>query len=165
MKKLLAIVMLLALSFSFFGNSIAQEGSTSAKTEAAKPNYLFVINFDNGTYVDGKLTLNGNGQSNVIYFSDKPQVESGHMGIKKFVSIWGAGEQNFNSIPPNSTLSIIKDEVENNSVFILSNPEVSGTAIIFDAELVNGKPTAKFEAGGLFLDTKLGKTKSDSGNR
>jgi hypothetical protein len=165
MKKLLAIVMLLALSFSFFGNSIAQEGSTSAKTEAAKPNYLFVINFDNGTYVDGKLTLNGNGQSNVIYFSDKPQVESGHMGIKKFVSIWGAGEQNFNSIPPNSTLSIIKDEVENNSVFILSNPEVSGTAIIFDAELVNGKPTAKFEAGGLFLDTKLGKTNSDSGNR
>ena len=165
MKKLLAVVMLLALSFSFFGNSIAQEGSTSAKTEAAKPNYLFVINFDNGTYVDGKLTLNGNGQSNVIYFSDKPQVESGHMGIKKFVSIWGAGEQNFNSIPPNSTLSIIKDEVENNSVFILSNPEVSGTAIIFDAELVNGKPTAKFEAGGLFLDTKLGKTNSDSGNR
>jgi hypothetical protein len=165
MKKLLAIVMLLALSFSFFGNSIAQEGSTSAKTEAAKPNYLFVINFDNGTYVDGKLTLNGNGQSNVIYFSDKPQVESGHMGIKKFVSIWGAGEQNFNSIPPNSTLSIIKDEVENNSAFILSNPEVSGTAIIFDAELVNGKPTAKFEAGGLFLDTKLGKTNSDSGNR
>lgn len=165
MKKLLAIVMLLALSFSFFGNSIAQEGSTSAKTEAAKPNYVFVINFDNGTYVDGKLTLNGNGQSNVIYFSDKPQVESGHMGIKKFVSIWGAGEQNFNSIPPNSTLSIIKDEVENNSVFILSNPEVSGTAIIFDAELVNGKPTAKFEAGGLFLDTKLGKTNSDSGNR
>ncbi len=163
MKKLLAIVMLLALSFSFFGNSIAQEGSTSAKTEAAKPNYLFVINFDNGTYADGKLTLNGNGQSNVIYFSDKPQVESGHMGIKKFVSIWGAGEQNFNSIPPNSTLSIIKDEVENNSVFILSNPEVKGTAIMFDAELVKGKPATNFKAGGLFLDTKV-QNNSSSGS-
>ena len=126
--------------------------------DSAGPNYLFVINFDNGTYADGKLTLNGNGQSNVIYFSDKPQVESGHMGIKKFVAIWGEGEQNFNSIPPNSTLSIIKDEVENNSIFILSNPKVDGTAITFDAELVSGKPTAKFEAGGLFLDTKLGKT-------
>jgi len=124
--------------------------------DSAGPNYLFVINFDNGTYADGKLTLNGNGQSNVVYFSDKPQVESGHMGIKKFVTIWGEGEQNFNSIPPNSTLSIIKDEVENNSVFILSNPKVDGTAITFDAELVSGKPTAKFEAGGLFLDTKLG---------
>ena len=124
--------------------------------DSAGPNYLFVINFDNGTYADGKLTLNGNGQSNVIYFSDKPQVESGHMGINKFVTIWGEGEQNFNSIPPNSTLSIIKDEVENNSVFILSNPKVDGTAITFDAELVSGKPTAKFEAGGLFLDTKLG---------
>jgi len=124
------------------------------------PNYLFVVNFDNGTYADGKLTLNGNGQSNVIYFSDKPEVEAGHMGIKKFVSICGEGEQNFNTIPPNSTLSIIKDEVENNTVFILSKPEVNGGAIIFDAELVEGNPGAKFDAGGLFLDTKLGKAKT-----
>lgn len=127
--------------------------------ESTGPNYLFVINFDNGTYADGKLTLNGNGQSNVIYFSDKPQVESGHMGIKKFVTIWGEGEQNFNTIPPNSTLSIIKDEVETNSVFIISNPAIDGATITFDAELVSGKPTAKFEAGGLFLDTKLGTNK------
>lgn len=120
------------------------------------PNYLFVINFDNGTYKDGKLSLNGNGQSNVIYFSDSPVLESGHMGIKKFVEIWGEGEQNFNTIPPNSTLSIIKDEVENNSVFILSNPKVNGSGITFDAELVKGKPHATFGPGGLFLDTKLG---------
>ena len=144
MKKTLFSLALI-LAFSIFGHAVESTG----------PNYLFVINFDNGTYADGKLTLNGNGQSNVIYFSDKPILESGHMGIKKFVSIWGEGEQNFNSIPPNSTLSIIKDEVEKNSVFILSNPEVSGTAIIFDAKLVNGKPTSKFEAGGLFLDTKI----------
>lgn len=120
------------------------------------PNYLFVINFDNGSYKDGKLSLNGNGQSNVIYFSDRPQVEAGHMGIKKFVEIWGEGEQNFNTIPPNSTLSIIKDEVENNTVFILSNPKVDKAAIIFDAQIVKGKPNATFGAGGLFLDTKLG---------
>ena len=128
----------------------------AAAAHAQGPNYLFVINFDNGTYKDGKLSLNGNGQSNVIYFSDRPEVESGHMGIKKFVEIWGEGEQNYNTIPPNSTLSIIKDEVENNSVFILSNPKVDKAAIIFDAELVKGKPNATFGAGGLFLDTKLG---------
>ena len=141
----------LILAFSIFGHAVESTG----------PNYLFVINFDNGTFADGKLTLNGNAQSNVIYFSDKPLVESGHMGIKKFVSIWGQGEQNFNSIPPNSTLSIIKDEVENNTVFILSNPKVSGTSIIFDVELVEGKPASKFDAGGLFLDTKLGNTSSN----
>jgi hypothetical protein len=146
-KTIFSLVLILA--FSVLGYAVDSTG----------PNYLFVINFDNGTYADGKLTLNGNGQSNVIYFSDKPQVESGHMGIKKFVTIWGEGEQNFNSIPPNSTLSIIKDEVENNSIFILSNPKVDVTAITFDAELVSGKPTAKFEAGGLFLDTKLGNDK------
>jgi len=123
--------------------------------DSTGPDYLFVINFDNGTYKDGKLTLNGNGQSNVIYFSDRPEVESGHMGIKKFVTIWGQGEENFNTIPPNSTLSVIKDEVETNSVFILSNPKVEGTAITFDSELVKGKPSAEFEAGGLFLDTKV----------
>jgi len=150
MKKILFSLALL-LAVSVFGYA----------DQATGPNYLFVINFDNGTYAGGKLTLNGNGQSNVIYFSDKPQVESGHMGIKKFVTIWGEGEQNFNSIPPNCTLSIIKDEVENNSVFILSNPEVNGTAITFDAELVQGKSAAKFEAGGLFLDTKLGTTSNN----
>jgi len=150
MKKLLfSLGLILALSVIGYAD------------QTTGPNYLFVINFDNGTYADGKLTLNGNGQSNVIYFSDKPEVESGHMGIKKFVSIWEEGEQNFNSIPPNSTLSIIKDEVENNSVFIISNPKIDGTSIVFDAELVQGKPTAKFKAGGLFLDTKLGKTNSD----
>lgn len=149
MKKTIFSLVLI-LVFSVMGYAVESTG----------PDYLFVINFDNGTYADGKLTLNGNGQSNVIYFSDKPQLESGHMGIKKFVTIWGEGEQNFNSIPPNSTLSIIKDEVENNSVFILSNPRVSKNSIIFDAELVKGKPGAKFEAGGLFLDTKLGKAKT-----
>jgi len=164
MKKLLyTLALLLAVSLSGYGNAITQvqEKSTGSEAVETKPNYLFVINFDNGTYADGKLTLNGNGQSNVIYFSDKPQVESGHMGIKKFVSIWGEGEQNFNSIPPNSTLSIIKDEVENNSVFIISAPQVNGAAIVFDAELVEGKPDAKFEAGGLFLDTKLGNRSSN----
>ena len=150
MKKTLFSLALI-LAFSIFGHAVESTG----------PNYLFVINFDNGTFADGKLTLNGNAQSNVIYFSDKPLVESGHMGIKKFVSIWGQGEQNFNSIPPNSTLSIIKDEVENNTVFILSNPKVSGTSIIFDAELVEGKPASKFDAGGLFLDTKLENTGSN----
>ena len=94
--------------------------AAAAYAQTTGPNYLFVINFDNGTYKDDKLTLNGNGQSNVIYFSDKPVLESGHMGINKFVEIWGEGEQNFNTIPPNSTLSIIKDEVETDSVFILS---------------------------------------------
>ena len=129
--------------------------------ESTGPNYLFVINFDNGTYEKGKLTLNGNGQSNVIYFSDRPEVEAGHMGIKKFVSIWGQGEENFNSTPPNCTLSVIKNEVEDNSVFILSNPKVDGKAIMFDAELVSGKPAPKFDAGGLFLDTKLGNNQSN----
>lgn len=148
MKKLiLGIAVLLAMTGFVYA------------AESTGPNYLFVINFDNGTYSDGKLTLNGNGQSNVIYFSDKPVLESGHMGIKKFVEIWGEGEQNFNSIPPNSTLSIIKDEVETNSVFILSNPKVIEASIIFDVELVSGKPSTTFEAGGLFLDTKLGTTK------
>jgi hypothetical protein len=150
MKKLI-------FSFSIL---IMLAGFTYA-VESTGPDYLFVINFDNGTYENGKLTIKGNGQSNVIYFSDSPEVEAGHMGIKKFVSIWGEGEENFNTIPPNCTLSVIKDEVENNSVFILSNPKVDGAAITFDAELVSGKLAPKFEAGGLFVDTKLGKNKGD----
>lgn len=122
--------------------------------EAIK-NYMFVINFDNGSYKDGKLRLNGNGISNVIYFTDRPDRESGHMSVKKFKSIWTKGINSFKSDPPNATLSAIFQEKDLNSVMVISNPRIDNNSIIFDVEISEGTPPATFNTGGLFIDPVL----------
>lgn len=114
--------------------------------------YLFVINFDTGSYGGDKLTLNGNGQSNVIYFSDRPNRTAGHMGIKNFESLWEKEGNIFQSDPPNATLSLFIDGKQVDTVMALSNPAVEGNSIIFEVDLIKGTPPKEFKTGGLFLD-------------
>jgi len=116
-------------------------------------NYLFVINFDTGTFDNGKLRLNGNGTSNVIYFTDRPERESGHMSVKKFRSIWTKGINSFNSDPPNAILSVISEGKDKNSVMIISNPKIIQNSIEFDVKKIEGEPPATFNTGGLFIDS------------
>jgi len=120
-------------------------------------NYMFVINFDTGSFENGKLRLNGNGTSNVIFFTDRPDRESGHMSVKKFKSIWTKGINSFNSDPPNATLSVIFGGKDKNSTMIISNPEIIQNSIVFDVTKIEGEPPASFNTGGLFIDpTGLG---------
>ncbi len=118
-------------------------------------NYMFVINFDNGSYKNGKLRLNGNGTSNVIYFTDRPERESGHMSVKKFKSIWSKGINSFSSDPPNATLSAIIKGIDSNSIMVISNPVIDKNSIIFDVEISEGTPPASFNTGGLFIDSLI----------
>ena len=129
---------------------IAKSEQERAKQDAEKhkTTYLFVINFDTGSYAEGKLTLNGNGQSNVIYFRD---VQSGHIGVVQFAKLWERGINGFTSAAPNATLSLIAHEQENNSVITISHPKVDGNSISFNAKLVSGEPPVEFKTGGLFL--------------
>ena len=114
--------------------------------------YMFVINFDTGSYSEGKLRLNGNGTSNVIYFTDRPDRESGHMGVKKFHSIWNKGKNSFKSDPPNATLSVVEKGKDSNSVITISNPVLIGNSIEFDVVQIEGVPPGQFNTGGLFID-------------
>jgi len=118
----------------------------------ALKNYMFVINFDTGSFEKGKLRLNGNGTSNVIYFTDRPEWESGHMSVIKFKSIWTRGINSFKSDPPNATLSIIVGGKDKNSVMVISNPETDQNSIEFDVIKIDGEPPAIFKTGGLFID-------------
>jgi len=119
--------------------------------EALK-NYMFVINFDTGSFEKGKLRLNGNGTSNVIYFTDRPERKSGHMSVIKFKSIWARGINSFKSDPPNATLSVIVGGKDKNSVMVISNPEIYQNSIEFDVIKIDGEPPSAFKTGGLFID-------------
>jgi len=124
----------------------------------SESSYLFVINFDTGSY-DGKtLQLNGNGSSNVIFFTDRPERKAGHMGVKKFKSIWTKGIGSFKSDPPNATLSVIDKGKDLDSVMTLSNPRIKDNSIIFDVDLIDGSPPKNFNTGGLFIDPLIHQT-------
>ena len=166
MKKLILLSVFLFISsstvFAAFNtvtckvNNVVVEAKDRQDCESiggeALNNYMFVINFDTGSYKDGKLRLNGNGTSNVIYFTDRPDRESGHMSVKKFKSIWTKGINSFKSDPPNATLSAIIKGKDSNSIMIISNPVVIDSSIEFDVKEIEGIPPASFNTGGLFID-------------
>jgi len=120
MKKILFSLFILALSASYSLGENARvyckvkdiTVETKSEEDCKKiggrtlRSCLFVINFDNGSFDGKKLKLNGNGTSNVIYFTDRPDREAGHMGVKKFKCIWTRGINSFKSDPPNATLSL-----------------------------------------------------------
>ncbi|MGI9534705.1 MAG: hypothetical protein ACR2NW_07125 [Thermodesulfobacteriota bacterium] len=118
-------------------------------------NFLFVINFDSGSY-DGKtLTINGNGQSNVIYFIERPYMEAGHIGVEKFRNLWVNSNDNVSSGFQNATLSLITNSREENNIFTLTKPSIKDNSITFEAKLVEGNLPEEFDTGGLFMESTI----------
>ena len=166
MKKLILTFFLLTVStsqgFSVQGSvpcrikgiTVEAKSSGDCKTIGGVPasSYLFVINFDTGSFDGKRLQLNGNGRSNVIFFTDRPERKAGHMGVKKFKSIWAKGINSFKSDPPNATLSIVINGRDSDNLMILSNPVTKDNSIIFDVSLIDGSPPETFNTGGLFID-------------
>jgi hypothetical protein len=61
-----------------------------------------------GVASDGKtLTLRGITPS-TLYFSDRPQRVVGHMTTAQFVDLWDAGDNSFETDPPNAVLSFLE---------------------------------------------------------
>ena len=118
-------------------------------------NFLFVINFDRGTY-DGKtLKVNGNSNSNVIYFLERPYMEAGHIGVNKFKILWTNGSDKLNTSTPNATLSIFSDGREENIIMALASPKIMDDSISFEAKLIEGNLPEKFNSGGLFMESTI----------
>ena len=128
MIRILLTILVLTVSFgiSAKGNTVCTVNGITVETNNSEDckaiggtperTYLFVINFDTGSFDGKKLQLNGNGSSNVIFFTDRPERKAGHMGVKSFKSIWTKGIGSFKSDPPNAILSIIRNGKESNIV-------------------------------------------------
>ena len=57
----------------------------------------------------GGDTITLHGLSNAtLYFSDRPKREVGHISTKRFVDLWGEGENSFEVDPPNAVLSFLE---------------------------------------------------------
>lgn len=143
MKKILSICLVLMLA----ATTVGAEHVISSKE---KPEYLFVLSAESGSFKGDTLTLKD--VPLVIYFSDRPDRIAGHMSLKKFVEDWGKGSNSFKKDPPNATISIFDPKGNKDVVIEISDPQLSGGDLVIKVRVLQGRIPDSFGAVSLFID-------------
>jgi hypothetical protein len=102
---------------------------------------------------DGTLTLRGITPS-TLYFSDRPERVVGQMTTTDFVDLWGAGENSFETDPPNAVLSFLEPggEVPENAVVVITEPQLSDGELSYSIDVLEGAVPARTGPVTLFID-------------
>ena len=124
---------------------------TATGKQSANVDVLFVQNAKNVTLDKGKLVLRGVNPVTVC-FTDRPARLAGHMQTSKFVPLWSQGKDSFLKDNPNATLSIFHGDNVSDLVVELSNPQLSGNDLSYDARILEGTPPTNGGACALFID-------------
>ncbi len=169
MKTHLNLNKLILLSGAFAGIIIANPFTTYAASPTPVPSanplitwtasgkqsknvdVLFVQNAKNMTFNKGKLVLRGVNPVTVC-FTDRPARMAGHMQTSKLIPLWSQGKDSFLKDNPNATLSVFRGDNVSDLVVELSNPQLSGNDLTYDARLLEGTPPANGGACALFID-------------
>src|SRR6266496_195962 len=124
---------------------------TASGKQSKKVDVLFVQNAKNVSSNKGKLVLRGVNPVTVC-FTDRPARMAGHMQTSKLVPLWSQGKDSFLKDNPNATLSIFRGDNVSDLVVELSNPQLSGNDLTYDAHILEGTPPANGGACALFID-------------
>ena len=124
---------------------------TASGKQSKKVDVLFVQNAKNMTFNNGKLVLRGVNPVTVC-FTDRPARMAGHMQTSRLVPLWSQGKDSFLKDNPNATLSVFRGDNVSDLVVELSNPQLSGNALTYDARILEGTPPANGGACALFID-------------
>jgi len=124
---------------------------TATGKQSKNVDVLFVQNAKNMSFSEGKLVLRGVNPVTVC-FTDRPARLAGHMPTSKFVPLWSQGKDSFLKDNPNATLSVFGGDNVSDLVVELSNPQLSGDDLTYDARLLEGTPPANGGACALFID-------------
>jgi hypothetical protein len=124
---------------------------TATGKQSGKVDVLFVQNAKNVTFNNGKLVLQGVNPVTVC-FTDRPARMAGHMQTSRFVPLWSQGKDSFLKDNPNATLSVFGGDNVSDLVVELSNPQLSGDDLTYDARILEGTPPANAGACALFID-------------
>ena len=124
---------------------------TASGKQSKNVDVLFVQNAKNITFNNGKLVLRGVNPVTVC-FTDRPARMAGHMQTSRFVPLWSHGKDSFLKDNPNATLSVFRGDNVSDLVVELSNPQLSGNDLTYDARLLEGTPPANGGACALFID-------------
>jgi hypothetical protein len=114
---------------------------------------MFVQTAHGFTSGNGTLTLQGVTPA-TLYFSDRPQRVVGNMSTADFVELWDAGENSFESDPPNAVLSFIEpgDSVPEDTVVVIKNPRLTDGGLTYSIDVLEGTVPAQAGPTTLFID-------------
>ncbi len=87
-----------------------------------------------------------------VLFTDRPARMAGHMQTSRLVPLWSQGKDSFLKDNPNATLSVFRGDNVSDLVVELSNPQLSGNDLTYDARILEGTPPANGGACALFID-------------
>jgi len=124
---------------------------TAGGKQSKNVDVLFVQNAKNMSFSEGKLVLRGVNPVTVC-FTDRPARMAGHMQTSKLIPLWSQGKDSFLKDNPNATLSVFNSDNVSDLVVELSNPQLSGTDLTYDARILEGTPPANGGACALFID-------------
>jgi hypothetical protein len=125
--------------------------TATGKQSEKNVDVLFVQNAKNVSFSEGKLVLRGVNPVTVC-FTDRPARLAGHMQTNNFVPLWSQGKDSFLKDNPNATLSIFSGDNVSDLVVELSNPQLSGDNLTYDARILEGTPPTNGGACALFID-------------
>jgi len=124
---------------------------TASGKQSKNVDVLFVQNAKNVSFSKGKLVLRGVNPVTVA-FTDRPARMAGHMQTSKLIPLWSHGKDSFLKDNPNATLSIFRGDNVSDLVVELSNPQLSGNDLTYDARILEGTPPTNGRACALFID-------------
>src|SRR5438132_10505183 len=124
---------------------------TASGKQSKKVDVLFVQNAKNVSFSKGKLVLRGVNPVTVC-FTDRPARMAGHMQTSKLIPLWSQGKDSFLKDNPNATLSVFRGDNVSDLVVELSNPQLGGNDLTYDARILEGAPPANGGACALFID-------------
>ena len=104
---------------------------------------------------EGEKTITLHGLSpSTLYFADRPKREVGHMSSKRFVDLWGEGENSFAADPPNAVLSFAEpeDRTPEDVVVTIRDPKMEGDALSYMVEVLDGTVPSATGPCALFID-------------
>ena len=89
-----------------------------------------------------------------LYFSDRPERVVGHIGTGDFIDLWGAGENSFETDPPNAVLSFLEPggDVPENAVVVITEPHLSDGELSYSIDVLEGAVPAHTGPVTLFID-------------
>jgi hypothetical protein len=126
-------------------------GDASSGDSEENVDFLFVQHSSSVTLKDGVLTLQGVA-ADTLYFSDRPDRIVGRVTTQEFVDNWSEGDDSFTATPPNAVLSTVQHDVSVDVVVVLTEPQLSDGALIYNVEILDGEPEIDSGASALFID-------------
>jgi hypothetical protein len=148
-SRIVFALLMLAIPWSATAQETGEGSAGAAESELIE--LLFVQHAATATLKDGKLTLDGVGDS-VLYFSDRPARIVGREPLTAFLDAWDQGDPSFAMVPPNAVLTVVRHHEPLDLVVVLKDPVLNGDTLAYTVDVLDGPSSGSAKEAALFID-------------